>query len=203
MCPVSRQQSGFTLVEVLVVLTLISMLSALLFQGFGYMLATYDRLQDRQSEEFRQNLVQGWWRDSLESAVPYYENRLRFSGDALSIHGASYEPLWRKAGIPSEISWRLERRRDELHLVYEEPPYQPVSVQRWGADARAAFSFLSESGEWQMDWLPSRDRQLPEAVQLIIEEGRGAEQRVSVLTAVVPIRKSQFVPVTDILYGRE
>ncbi len=199
----SRQNRGFTLVEVLVVLTMVSLLSALLFQGFGYMLATYDRLQNRQSAEMQKSLAEGWWRDSVEASVPYYDNPLRFAGDTQSIQGASYSPMWRSPGVPSRMTWRLEQQRDGLHLVYEEPPYPPVTIRRWDPGASAAFSFLTKEGQWQADWLPARDRQLPEAVRLAIEERTSGGSQLYTMTAVVPVRKSQFIPTTDILYGRE
>ncbi len=198
-----KRSGGFTLVEVLVVLTMISMLSALLFQGFGYMLATYDRLQARQSAEFQKSLAAGWWRESLEAAVPYYDNPLRFSGDEQSMAGASYASLWGPPGVPAEMRWSLERSGQELLLVYEQPPELPVTVRRWDRRADASFAYLSEQGEWQADWRPERDRQLPEAVRLTVDHPGGGDSGATRLTATIPIRKSQFVPTTDILYGRE
>ena len=189
--------------EVLVVLTMVSMLSALLFQGFGYMLATYDRLQDRQSREFRESLAAGWWRDSLEAAVPYYESPLRFAGDDNTISASSYAPLWGSTGIPSEMKWSLEQESGDLLLVYTEPPMEAVVVQRWERAVNAGFSYLSEAGEWQQDWRPERDRQLPEAIRLMVQVSDNGAIDTMVLTATVPIRKSQFVPTTDVLYGRE
>ena len=47
----SRRSSGFTLIEVLVVLTIISLISVLLFQGYGYLLGSYQRLKSRQQVE--------------------------------------------------------------------------------------------------------------------------------------------------------
>lgn len=190
------------MVEVLVVLTLVSMLSALLFQGFGYMLATYDRLQNRQAVEWQKNLAAGWWRDSLESAVPYHDNPLRFSGDAATIYGASFSPLWGRAGVPAEMRWTFREEGQWLQLVYEEPPRPVVTVRRWPRGASASFSYLSEDGVWQQDWRPQRDRQLPEAVRLVVDPGR-SDAEATVLTAVVAIRKSQFIPTTDVIYGRE
>ena len=44
------RQSGMTLLELLVVMTLLALVSSLLMQGFSNALSTYERVQRKQSE---------------------------------------------------------------------------------------------------------------------------------------------------------
>ena len=45
-----RHQSGMTLLELLVVMTLLAIVTSLLMQGFSTALSTYERVQRRQSQ---------------------------------------------------------------------------------------------------------------------------------------------------------
>jgi len=184
------------------VLTLLSMISTVLFQGYGYMMGNYQRLRDRQMSEFREALVSGWLRSSLESLVPFYENDLRFSGSPRAMRGASFAALWGYPGVASEINWSFESDASELRLVYSEPPHEPVVVERWSAGEQARFEYLSESGDWLPEWRTGVERQIPEAIRAVVSERTGSEVVTSV-TAVIPIRKSQHIPSSVILYGRE
>jgi general secretion pathway protein J len=201
--PLTRaRQNGLTLLEVLVVITLISMISTVLFQGYAYMMGNYQRLRDRQQDEFHAALISGWWRSSLESLVPYHEHELRFGGTATLMHGASFSPLWGVPGVPGEISWRLDSKDDTLQLLYEEPPQASVIVEEWALGAAGRFEYLSESGVWLSDWETGVERQIPEAIRLVVTKP-DLPAEAQVVTAVIPIRKSQEIPSSVVLYGHE
>ena len=199
----SARQRGISLLEVLVVLTMIGMISSVMFQGYAYMMGGYQRLRDRQAVELRQALVANWWRSSVEAAVPYYENRLAFAGSPIAMRGASFAPLWGPAGVPTEFVWAIDSSSAGLRLLYQEPPREPVVVKAWPGGGVAEFQYLSETGEWKTEWRDDRDRQIPEAVRLLVDGGGGPDGTIEVMTAIIPIRKSQYIPSTVLLYGRE
>ncbi len=182
-------------------LTLVSMISSVLFQGYAYMMGSYQRLRDRQSLEMRDALVTGWWRSSMESLVPYYEGELRFSGSDTSLHGASFSPLVSDPGIAREIFWRLEQRDRGWSLIYEQPPFESMSVSHWARADRAQFQYLNQAGEWLSQWSSGGEKQLPEATRLLVVGA--SESQDFVRTATVITRKNQHIPSTVILYGRE
>lgn len=196
-----RFSTGLTLLEVLVVLTLTGMISAVMFQGYGYLLGSYQRMQNRQSLAFERSLVEAWWRDSLENLVPYFDDELRFSGADYRMRGGSYMPLRGAPGTVAEILWELQEEATATVLYYQQPPARALVIARWQAGERVRFQFLDETGEWLPRWVPGESLQLPEAVQLSVESASG--ELLSTVTAVVATRKTQEVPSSDLLYGRE
>lgn len=198
---IKRASGGLTLLEMLVVLTLISMVTTLLFQGYGYMLGAYQRLQNRQVVEFERALVEGWWRNSLESLVPYFDDELRFSGQDSQLHGATFSPVRGVPGVAAEFSWELRATSRSTELYYLQPPFEALRITRWGEGEQVSFRFLDEDGNWLSRWVRGEGRQLPESVQLVIQPTDGEPSFT--VTAVVPIRKSQEIPTSDVLFGRE
>ena len=196
-----RAARGMTLLEMLVVLTLTGMVTALLFQGYGYLLGGYQRLQNRQSVEFERALVEGWWRNSLESLVPYFEGELRFSGEDYQLHGATFSPVRGVPGLATEFSWELRASSADTELYYLQPPFEAQRITRWDEGEQVTFRFLDENGNWLSNWVRGEGRQLPESVQLIIKPANGDAFRT--VTAMVPIRKSQEIPSSDLLFGRD
>jgi hypothetical protein len=63
-----------------------------------------------------------------------------------------------------------------------------------------SFRFLDQAGNWLPGWIKGEGRQLPEAVQLVV---RPVDDTVRTVTAIVPIRKSQEIPSSVLLFGRE
>jgi prepilin-type N-terminal cleavage/methylation domain-containing protein len=197
---IRRADRGMTLLEMLVVLTLTSMVTALLFQGYGYMLGGYQRLQNRQATEFERALVENWWRNSLESLVPYFEDDLRFSGEDLQLHGATFSPVRGVPGVATEFSWELRPAAADTELHYLQPPFDAQLIKRWDEGEQVSFRFLDQAGNWLPSWIKGEGRQLPEAVQLVV---RPVDDAIRTVTAIVPIRKSQEIPSSVLLFGRE
>lgn len=197
-------QKGISLLEVLVVLTLIAMISSVLFQGYAYMLGSYERIRERQMVELNESLVTGWWRSTLESVVPFYDDERAFSGTSESMQGASFSALGGRSGAAKAFGWSLQTSGGYQNLVYHEPPGIPLTVERWPANEPARFEYLNESGEWQLEWRVGEDRQIPEAIRLIrpaVAEARGGS--ADSITAVISIRKSQYIPSQVVMFGRE
>ena len=196
-----RAQRGLTLLEVLVVLTLISLISGILFQGYGYMMGNYQRIRERQATELRTSLVTHWWRSSISTLVAYYEDDLRFTGDQSGLRGASFMPLITAPGRAREIRWFLEYERGTASLFYEQPPARPIAVEIWKDVEGAYFEYLNDADEWTENWGTEGVRQLPRAVRIVLR-GVPASQ-MATLTARVHTRRNQHIPNTVILYGHE
>ncbi|MEM0952930.1 MAG: prepilin-type N-terminal cleavage/methylation domain-containing protein [Pseudomonadota bacterium] len=197
----SRAQGGLTLLEVLVVLTLISLISGVLFQGYGYMMGNYQRIRERQNLELRTALVSHWWRSSIATLVAYYEDDLRFTGDRRGLRGASFMPLLSDPGRAREVRWSLENTRGTATLMYEQPPASPIAIKTWENVADASFQYLNDADEWAEFWSTEGVRQLPRAVRIVLR-GEPADQ-VATLTAQVHARRNQHIPNSVILYGHE
>jgi prepilin-type N-terminal cleavage/methylation domain-containing protein len=172
-----RQQSGrgFTLVEMLVTLTLMSMIAAVLWQAMQQV-ARVERLLQRSGASSQLDLVRREWvrsliRASLEEQVGAPR---QFVGDALNLRLVSSESvaLQGLAGRPVQLKIESDARggRQRLLLVpapdgearVDEPV--PVELLSWqGTEAR--FRYLSPSGAWSDVWpIPNTAAELSAAV---------------------------------------
>ena len=72
---------GFTLVEMLVVLVLISLLGTLVIQGTGFFLGQYETVKRNHRESSLAALRQHWFISTVAAMVPSRLARRRFAGD--------------------------------------------------------------------------------------------------------------------------
>ncbi|WP_250657382.1 prepilin-type N-terminal cleavage/methylation domain-containing protein [Alkalimarinus coralli] len=157
------RNSGFTLLEMLVVVLLVALLSSVLMQGFVYMAGIYGAVERRQDLARSQYLLEGWLRDSIQGMVNGVDGPVgkgvRFEGDETSFKGISLEPLVGLEGqggatdgislphvrVPHKIEWRLEQTVDAVKLRYGESivtgeRWQWYNVREWKA-AEASLSY--------------------------------------------------------------
>ena len=195
---------GLTLLEMLVVLTLVSMLTTVLFQGYGYMLLTYQRIQLRQTVEFKRALANTWFRGSMENLVAYDKVSQRFSAIATTITGATFSPLLAQAGIPTPIRWELRNSNDGLQLHYFEGDperEQTLLITTWAPGTSAEFRFRSAEGKWQEQCIAGEDGQIPSAIQL--QTGVTEGLATPPVTAVIQTRLHQYISAEEIYFGRD
>lgn len=155
--PRLRQSTGFTLLEMLVVVLLVSLLASLLMQGFVYMSGTYHAVERRQARAQQQELLEGWLRDSVHGIVNGVDGEFGkdalFSGDASSFSGVSLSPLaGLHQGFPTKISWSIEREGNQIFLRYGEAPLTGGVmnwhiIKAWPSTVSASW-FYQHEGEW-------------------------------------------------------
>lgn len=195
-----QQQRGFTLLEMMVVLLLVGMVSAMLMQGFVYVAGIFGNVERRQQHWQQQLLQRSWLQESVRSlttgvdgalAQPYYFNGDGQGFTALALHGLSYAG---GVGRPLRVQWKLERDAEQtLSLLYreiglhqstpntEENPWYVVAQWPHG---HGEFRYYSQN-DWQMSFsgrpLPQRgNSSLPEMILLTIDAGpRSWEVRVA------------------------
>lgn len=193
MTPQERQQAGFTLLEMMVVLVLVGLISAMLMQGFVYVAGIYSSVERRQQHWQQQMLQRAWLKESVRSltngvdgtlAQPYF-----FQGDSQSFAGLALQGLSYAGGVgrPLRVQWQLERDAEQgaLFLRYRElklgqesantdenPWYE---VGRW-QQGQGQFSYYSQ-GSWHSVFsgrvLHPRDTnpRVPELIRLHIKVG--------------------------------
>lgn len=174
--PVPRARRGFTLVEMLVTLTLLAMISALLWQAMQQVLRV-ERLLERSGVDGQvQTVHREWLRGLIQASLVEQNGATRqLQGDAQQLTIASAEAL-SLPGIKAErLLIRLEADagtgRNRL-LVSEAPPTDgfsqgpnapaaPVEVLAWQGKP-GSIRFLDASGQWLDQWPPPPMRRLPE-----------------------------------------
>lgn len=121
--PRCAAQSGFTLIEVLVVMILVAMVSGILFQA----LERAYRLQSRFGVElFKVQIGQmstDWYRQTIQGLYPDRTDGPNvFTGQAQTFSGLSTNPLGDNYGSASPVSWTLQYDpgTGNTELIYSE-----------------------------------------------------------------------------------
>lgn len=171
-------EAGFTLMEMLVTLVLISFATMLMFQTLGSYRIAKERVAAQSGLIDRTALFDGWFRDSIHGL--HATRRLAFEGDARSLAGMTLAPAFSLAGAGIAMRWTLEERRPgEWRIRYAED-----GKQRWelpfASTRRARFGYLDEAGKLHDTWPPALglQEQLPAAVVLRRTDAEGAERVV-------------------------
>lgn len=171
-----RRMSGFTLMEALVVLMLVSIVVSLAFEMLGAYRIAKSRVFDTSAATDRKALVEAWFADSvrglvaLEGAMP--------TGTATKLVGMTLSPASSMRGGPVPVEWELVPETSQVDLVYRE-----YGEERWRVPTRAApgesrFSYAGEDGEPVDRWPPAlgMQEQLPRLVILALESNEGDSQ---------------------------
>ena len=152
MTPRRAAAAGFTLVEVLVALTVMALMAAMAWQGVDAIVRARDASQQSVEATLRLNTVIGQWEQDLASVQE------TASVPPLSFDGATLRLTRRAAGGIQLVAWAL--RADSNGSV----------LQRWASPA------VTTRAELQDTWLRSQQFQGQEAGQLRTLEGLASWQ---------------------------
>lgn len=148
-----RAQAGFTMLEAIVTLVIVSMLVTVLMNALSQSLSLRTRMLRVQGESRQMLLQEAWFRDSVAGAQPptRHGEADGFAGDAGGIQFVSAGPL--VAIGSARVGWRLQRDGDGGVALHYEDPVSGDLVIVPGPLRGAAFSYLgAEGGEWMSEW---------------------------------------------------
>jgi general secretion pathway protein J len=204
-----RRRSGFTLVELLLALGLMSMLLALAYGGLRAATRAADRGQTILQDSGRVRMAHQFVRKQLNQMMPlvFAENEERtertvFLGSADRIRFVAPMPGYLGFGGPQVQELAVVQGDDGLELVLshallqgfeEELLFERLPVPLLDHIEHAEFSFLGrdENGEltgWTTAW--TEPGILPESVALEVEFAEGVYTRWPLLTAAVRVDPS-------------
>ncbi|HSG05012.1 MAG TPA: prepilin-type N-terminal cleavage/methylation domain-containing protein [Nitrospiria bacterium] len=207
---VLRQNRGFTLLEVLIAITISALVLTVVYQTFNGIVDSAARLEEVSDMDQMARISLGIISRELRSAYWKEKNSgdLTFSGvDGLDGGEASdklvfttFSPWIGKDGTVSPnlsvISYDLEAAGEEeefylMHLEDPNPLSQSLSSrQRYElAEQVKGFNlryFDEEAGEWKDEWDAGIEKKLPNAVeiQLYFKTSAGGEQMYSTSTEI-------------------
>jgi len=170
--PNQYNQAGFTLIEMLVVLIMVVMISAILFQG----LELSYRLQDRFGVELfkvqHEQMATDWYRQTVQGLYPDESNGSNiFQGKEKEFSGLSNNPLSAAYGAPTPIIWKIiSNQQDGISkLIYIEENRE-TTVLAWRSN-EARFIYFDEKLTPNDSWPPPLGlaTQLPKQIQLVIK----------------------------------
>lgn len=175
----TMRMRGFTLMETLVMLVLVSVTVALMFQMLGSYRIARERFIAQSGAIDRQALFEAWFADSVHGLRAIDGSPMQ--GSATGFEAVTLNPLFGSPGAPARVEWALVAMPDGGRSVR----YSEDGVERWTlplADAgQARFAFLDEDGERHDAWPPATGLRvaLPAAVALVREDAPGARAQVA------------------------
>ena len=167
-----KNKQGFTLLEMLVVLLIVSLLTTLLMQGFAYILQLRGRFLTQLSDLQQGTLQEHWFRSSTTALVADYPDipdAKIFQGEAKQFQGLTLSALDAEAGLPTPMMWKLVFQEGSTFLQYQHSNGEVWEVSRWLGDS-GEFSYFDSAGKWYPTWPPQnlgiKPPQLPKAIML-------------------------------------
>ena len=186
-----RQEFGFTLLEVLVVMILTGLVSTILFEGLAQAVRIRQNAGIESTQLQRDAMRLAWYRQLVNGLVPDLPNgAARFQGGLTSFRGLSLNPVSIDSGALAPVSVTLSvdvaTRATALRVASDEYAGTTKSVTLLhlvGTDF--AFAYLDDDGNRNSVWPPQTlgtRPQLPAAIWIVTTQN-GA--RAELLTATV------------------
>lgn len=164
-----RSARGFTLLEVLVVLVITGLISAMLIQGLSVMLnvrnSIASNILDLRSIILNRNIIL----QPLAGIIPDYVDRPHvFRGSRETMQGLTIRSIDQQNGVPRPF--RLFFQRDGASglsaLVFQTEGLQPHVLGVWEGPG-GSFAYRDVTGAWQENWPPPNDNVAPQTPWLI------------------------------------
>lgn len=149
----ASHQKGMTLLELLVVMSLLALVTSLLIQGFGSALQTYERVQRKHNQSVPLELGYKWFSTTLAGTQAELDEPRHFHGDSQSFTGTTHQPLLGEPGQVSFFSWRLRRANDQsLQLTYNQPNQVEWVIANWPPSSQGRFIYRNLQGAPTQQW---------------------------------------------------
>ena len=157
-----KSTKGFTLLEMMVVLVLVSLITVLLMQGFGFVVGLQDRIRQQLVQIQDLELREQWFRIVVRSLHRgRTSDQSTFTGDPTQISGLTLQPLSSDTGLPTKVQWILENDGTDSVLTYIEENNEPIALMRWTTEA-PEFRYMDSTGTLNETWPPdAADSSLP------------------------------------------
>ena len=91
-------------------MVILAMVSALLVQGMGSALITYERVQRQQQLSMQPTLAYQWLETTLSGAQAELDEPRHFVGTAKQLSGYTHRPLIGESGQVAAFTWQPNRK---------------------------------------------------------------------------------------------
>lgn len=171
-----RRVRGFTVLEMLVVLIIVSMAVMLGFQSLGQWQIAEAALDRMGATTRAQALVADWWTVSMRGLTPVEQQPFKGSADRLD--GFTLSPVFAQSGAMTPIRWTIVDTAESGPALQldENGTQRMLPLTGW---QRARFRYLSQEGEpsdtWPAERLGLEGTDLPAYVELVVRDESGRE----------------------------
>ncbi len=197
----SSHQKGFTLLETLAVLVILTLVMTLLLEGLSSVYQIRTSLGNNLlSKGPRQLLHQHWLRTIIsnmtaDSAIGSH----KFSGSETRLQGLTLAPLFGKPGVPTPVSLKIKQEKnDACVLFYKEEGQELLQLGKW-QQAKCNFSYLNSEGknseqqqhfQTTKQYQPKDGMQLPQGVLFTVINER-KEPVYTIFSAITGYRENR------------
>ncbi len=205
------RQNGFTLLETLVVLFILSLVMTLLMQGIANIYRIRTSLGNTIINANPEVLRRQWLQNVMTAMTADSSNGShKFTGTATEITGLTLSPLLGRSGVATPVQLVINQREDNsCSLIYKEEGQQPLQLGSW-QQAECHFSYSSAGNShyrnnnrekqifhsnWQYD--KKHLLQLPDGILFTVTNNR--KEHLSTLFAAVASRKQDRILFSEFL----
>lgn len=186
-----KHQKGFTLIEVLIAMTLLSVMVVLLFGSMKICADSWQKGEDKITQVNEIAVVYQFFHHHLSTAKPYWddftdkENKVfSFQGDSQKLQFVSSFPASaKKSGLQSFLIQLLKDGDEQYLQVSIKPFFSPGDGDEWRKEevtlirhvrnfSLSYYSLLGDEGVWQDIWVGQTT--LPRLVKISIVRDDGA-----------------------------
>ncbi|GLR70871.1 prepilin-type N-terminal cleavage/methylation domain-containing protein [Agaribacter marinus] len=108
--------NGFTIMELLVVLVILSLATALLVSSLSVIWRSFEKLEQRQLNNAA-NIGGAWFRRSIEGAIQHHPDIPMFFGDSKRIRLTTVYPIDDSNVGPTKIEWNIRQNTQEAYAT--------------------------------------------------------------------------------------
>jgi general secretion pathway protein J len=145
---------GFSLLEALVTLVILSMIATVMMQSLSQVLDLRERVLRSERDARVAALEERWFRESIGAAVADLPGAAgAFQGDSRSMRFLGLDPL-DGSGL-AVVEWRIEATPAGARLELRQG--DRAWPLRGGFGAATGFRYLDAAGRWQSRWPPAAE----------------------------------------------
>jgi general secretion pathway protein J len=198
-----KQRLGFTLLEMLVVLVLVSLISMLLMQSLTFVLQLRTQFVN-QIDDLQQGALQEYWfRSSVRALFPAGNHSAYvFKGDKKTFTGLTMASLHEETGTPTPFKWALLPQQDKTILYYYpdlvKQPNLKWQVMEWFGD-EGQFQYMGADGTWFDTWPPTAFDLVSQLPDAILFTAKRRQHKLQWLVRVIGVKEAP-IPINE-LFG--